>query len=115
MIALSENAFAFHFKMFGFKYWCLCRLVNQSRVKDPHQARPLGGQNIGPSTSKVNTQRGQTSFAPVDFKFSPPSEVTPFEFRPMTPKSTANFLKPPSANSSGVLEDNIAKKPASVR
>ncbi|XP_060081775.1 disks large-associated protein 5-like [Ylistrum balloti] len=42
---------------------------------------------------KVSTFRG-ISFAPEDFTFSAPSNISTFEFKPLSPASTARFLCP---------------------
>jgi hypothetical protein len=56
--------------------------------------------------SHVNTKRGQTSFAPSDFKFSALSHLA-YDFRPLSPNSAAMFLRPSSANSSLAAEHSV--------
>ncbi|XP_033738088.1 disks large-associated protein 5-like isoform X2 [Pecten maximus] len=48
-------------------------------------------QNL--NLEKVSTFRG-LSFAPDDFTFSAPSNISTFEFKPLSPASTARFLYP---------------------
>ncbi|XP_021343719.1 disks large-associated protein 5-like isoform X2 [Mizuhopecten yessoensis] len=64
----------------------LKKTVNEKKV--PSKQKP---QNL--DLEKVSTFRG-ISFAPEDFTFSAPSNVSTFEFKPLSPASTAKFLCP---------------------
>ena len=86
----------------------LFTVANDSRVSGSRCGNRTGMNDSSVvRSSKVNTKRGHTSFAPSDFQFTAPSQLTAFEFRPLTPNSRAMFFKPPSADSD--------KKTASIR
>ncbi len=55
-----------------------------------------------PSLTRVNTTRGDQSFAPADFQFKAPTEIQSFVFKPLSPSSAANFLFPGNGEMSGL-------------
>lgn len=67
--------------------------------KQPASNKPVTGKKAKQAVlekldlKKVSTTRG-VSFAPQDFTFSAPHNITTFEFKPLSPTSTAQFLYP---------------------
>ena len=49
--------------------------------------------NLQIDLHKVSTSRGQ-SFAPEEFTFNAPSNLSSFVFRPLSPNAAASFLNP---------------------
>ncbi|XP_013404677.1 uncharacterized protein LOC106169658 isoform X2 [Lingula anatina] len=56
---------------------------------------------------------GLTSFAPVDFTFAAPSNLSPFEFKPLSPASAASFLFP-SQEGGSYLTSSVTKRRCST-
>lgn len=65
------------------------RSQNKSAQSKTTKEKP----NLHVDLHKVSTLRGQ-SFAPEEFTFTAPSNLSSFVFKPLSPSAAANFLNP---------------------
>ena len=65
----------------------------KSQTKPAPKQNLKGKRGLHVDLQKVSTSRGQ-SFAPEEFTFTAPSNLSSFVFRPLSPNAAASFLNP---------------------